>query len=264
MNHSPSSCTSHILSKLERESTNFIAYNRFDKKNKNLSEVLFLGGFNSNMRGTKSTYLKFISAKLNQTYTCFDYFGHGVSSGVFHQGTIGLWLADTLAMIDHVTKGPLILVGSSMGGWLMTLAALARPERVRALIGVASAPDFTEELIWATLNESQRKDFIRQGIIQAPSQYEEQGFPITLQLVEEGRNHLVLNKSIDIHCPVHLIHGAADVEVPWTFSNRLAQRIKSPEVTLTLVKNGDHRLNAPFALSRLYSLLNEINQSISH
>ena len=141
----------------------------------------------------------------------------------------------------------------------MTLAALARPERVHALLGIASAPDFTDELIWAALTDTQRKDFLSQGIIQTPSQYDNQGFPITLQLIEEGREHLVLPKPIDIHCPVHLIHGAADKDVPWMLSRRLARRIKSPDVTLTLIKNGDHRLNSPMALGRLASLIDEVS-----
>ncbi len=258
MNHSPL-CAPMGFSKLKRENTGFIAYNRFYKKNKNLPEIIFLGGLKSNMSGNKATYLEMLCKDREQTYTRFDYLGHGLSSGEFVQGTIGQWLSDALAIIDHVTQGPLILIGSSMGGWLMTLAALARPERVHALIGIASAPDFTEELIWASLTENQRKDFVSQGIIQAPSQYEEEGFPITLQLIEEGRDHLVLPKVIDIHCPVHLIHGAADKDVPWMLSRRLARRIKSPEVTLTLVKNGDHRLNTPHALGRLRSLINEVS-----
>ena len=141
----------------------------------------------------------------------------------------------------------------------MTLAALARPERVKALIGIASAPDFTEELIWAALNDSQRKEFVRQGIIQTPSQYEDEGFPITIQLIEEGRSHLVLPKTLEIYCPVHLIHGIADKDVPWALSSRLARRVKSSEVTLTLIKDGDHRLNTPHALGRLASLLNEVS-----
>jgi len=260
MNQTPL-CTPLDFSKLERGNSGFIAYNRLDKKNKNLPEVLFLGGFKSDMSGTKATYLEYVCKKRGQTYTRFDYFGHGLSSGSFTQGTIGQWLSDALAMIDEVTEGPLILVGSSMGGWIMTLAALARPERIHALIGIASAPDFTEELIWAGLTESQQKDFVRQGIIQTPSQYENQGFPITLQLIEEGREHLVLPKAIDIHCPVHLIHGAADKDVPWMLSRRLARRIKSPDVTLTLIKNGDHRLNTPLALGRLESLINEVSSA---
>lgn len=258
MNHSLS-VNSHDFSKLERENSSFIAYNRLDKKNKSLPEVLFLGGFKSDMNGTKATFLENVCEERGQTYTRFDYFGHGFSSGVFEQGTIGSWLSDTLAIIDEVTTGPLVLIGSSMGAWLMTLAALARPERMHALIGVAAAPDFTEELIWAALNDTQRKEFIRQGIFHTPSQYEEKGFPITLQLIEEGRHHLVLPKMIDIHCPIHLIHGLADKDVPWSLSRRLARRIKSAEVTLTLIKDGDHRLNTPQALGRLASLLNEVS-----
>jgi pimeloyl-ACP methyl ester carboxylesterase len=240
--------------------SDYIAYNRLDKKNKSLPEVLFLGGFKSDMKGTKATYLEDLCDKRNQTYTRFDYFGHGESSGDFLEGTIGRWLSDVLAIIDEVTEGPLILIGSSMGGWLMTLAALERPERVKALLGIAAAPDFTEELIWAGLNDEGRKQLLRQGIFQTPSQYENEGFPITLQLIEEGRQHLVLPKPIDIHCPMHLIHGAADEDVPWMLSRRLARRIKSTNVTFTLIKNGDHRLNTPLALGRLASLLNEVSE----
>ncbi|MBS0271174.1 MAG: alpha/beta hydrolase [Proteobacteria bacterium] len=258
MNHSLS-VNSHDFSKLKRGTSDFIAYNRFDKKNKTLPEVLFLGGFKSDMNGTKATFLENVCEKRGQTYTRFDYFGHGFSSGVFEEGTIGCWLSDALALIDEITTGPLILIGSSMGAWLMILAALARPARVQALIGIAAAPDFTEELIWAALNDTQQKEFIRQGIFHTASQYEKKGFPITLQLIEEGRHHLVLPKAIDIHCPVHLVHGLADKDVPWSLSRRLARRIKSSEVTLTLIKDGDHRLSTPQALSRLASLLSEVS-----
>lgn len=245
--------------KLHKENSDFIAYNRLEKKNKNLPEVLFLGGFKSDMTGTKATFLESLCAERDQTYTRFDYSGHGASSGTFTDGTIGLWLSDTLAIIDKITRGPLILVGSSMGGWLMTLAALARPTRIHALIGLAAAPDFTEELIWENLTETQQKALVTQGVIQPPSQHENESVPIALQLIEEGRQHLVLSKSINILCPVHFIHGTADRDVPYSLAQRLVQRIESENVTLTLVKNGDHRLNTPLALGRLSSLLNEVS-----
>lgn len=212
------------------------------------------------MTGTKATFIGELCQTRGQTFTRFDYSGHGQSSGEFNQGTIGEWLSDTLSVIDEVTKGPLILVGSSMGGWLMCLAALARPERIHGLVGIASAPDFTEELIWAALTDSQRQAFLSQGIIQTPSQYENQGFPITLQLVEEGRSHLILPKPLPIKCPVHLIHGDRDRDVPAELSLRLAQQIQGSEVTLTLIKGGDHRLNTPLALGRLSSLIHELSQ----
>ena len=261
MNHSPSFLVTQPL-KLKKGSDNFIAYNRFDKKNKKLPEVLFLGGLKSDMTGTKATYLQNLCENRCQTFTRFDYFGHGLSSGDFMEGTIGHWLSDTLAMIDQITEGPLILIGSSMGGWLMILAALARPTRVHSLIGIAAAPDFTEELIWASLTDTQRLAFLSQGIVQAPSQYENQGFPITLQLLEEVRSHLVLPKSIPIQCPVHLIHGDGDRDVPAELSQRLAKNIQSPAVTLTFIKGGDHRLNTPLALGRLGSILNEVSENI--
>jgi len=259
MNASPDYLLTKIL-KLKKVNGNFIAYNRLDTKNKSLPEVLFLGGFKSDMTGTKATFLGELCHKRGQTLTRFDYSGHGQSSGDFSQGTIGEWLSDTLLMIDQVTKGPLILVGSSMGGWLMCLAALARPMRIHGLIGIASAPDFTEELIWAALTDSQRQAFLSQGIIQTPSQYENQGFPITLQLVEEGRSHLILPHLLPIKCPLHLIHGDEDRDVPAELSQRLAQKVQSSEVTLTLIKGGDHRLNTSLALGRLASLLHELSQ----
>lgn len=261
MNISP---TAHVTEplKLKRGTEDFIAYNRFDPKNKKLPEVLFLGGFKSDMSGTKATFLENICRERGQTFTRFDYSGHGLSSGAFIQGTIGSWLSDTLSMIDEVTEGPVILVGSSMGGWLMILAALARPERIHGLIGIAAAPDFTEELIWPALTDNQRRSFLSQGILQTPSHYENQGFPITLQLVEEGRSHLVLPKPIPIQSPVHLIHGDADRDVPCSLSQRLCQNITSPYVTLTLIKGGDHRLNTPFALGRLSSVLGEVSESL--
>jgi pimeloyl-ACP methyl ester carboxylesterase len=259
MNTSPELIPSASL-QLKRENNNFITYNRVDQKNKNVPEILFLGGFKSDMTGTKATFLDELCQNRGQTFTRFDYFGHGQSSGDFAQGTIGKWLSDALAMIDEVTQGPVILVGSSMGGWLMCLAALARPKRIHGLIGIASAPDFTEELIWAALTDSQRQAFLSQGIIQTPSQYERQGFPITLQLVEEGRSHLILpRKGLPITCPVHLIHGEADQDVPFQLSQRLAQNLQSPNVTLTLIKGGDHRLSTPFALGRLSSLVEELS-----
>lgn len=259
MNNSPDLLLTQSL-KLKKGNENFIAYNRFDQQNKNLPELLFLGGFKSDMTGAKATFLGELCQNRGQTFTRFDYFGHGQSSGDFSQGTIGGWLSDTLTVIDQLTEGPLILVGSSMGGWLMCLAALARPERIHGLIGIASAPDFTEELIWAGLTDTQRQAFLSQGIIQAPSQYENQGFPITLQLVEEARSHLILPKALPIKCPVHLIHGDNDRDVPAELSHRLAKNIQSPELTLTFIKGGDHRLNTPLAFGRLSSLIHELSQ----
>jgi len=250
------------FSKLRRKDKGFIAYNRLEKKNKNLPEVLFLGGFRSDMMGIKALFLDSLCEKRNQTFTRFDYFGHGLSSGSFTEGTIGQWLSDALAIIDETTQGPLILIGSSMGGWLMTLAALKRPDRIKGLIGIASAPDFTEELIWPALTDIQRKEFLRHGILYAPSEQEGGELPITLQLIEEARQHLVLSKPIDIHCPAHFIHGSADKVVPWQLSQRLTRRIKSDDISLTLIKNGDHRLNTPLALGRVASLLDETSQEI--
>lgn len=253
MTFSPSPL-SQAYSTLPR-SSGYLAYHRYDSKNTDLPEVLFLGGYKADMNGTKATFLDSLCRERQQTYTRFDYSGHGSSTGDFDEGTISGWLSDCLAIIDEVTKGPLILIGSSLGGWLMTLAALARPERVKALIGIASAPDFTEDLIWNLLNENQRQDFIKKGVFYLPSESDPRGLPISLEFIEDGRKNLVLREDINITCPVHLIHGTADTDVSPAFSERLAERLKSPEVSLTLIKDGDHRLSSPFALNYLSMLI---------
>lgn len=237
-----------------------LAYNRFESGTPNLPEVLFLGGYKSDMNGTKATFLDDLCRKRNQTYTRFDYFGHGSSSGDFVDGTISQWVNDSLAIIDQVTKGPLILIGSSLGGWLMTRVAVARPDRVKALIGIAAAPDFTEDLIWATLNEEQQKEFIKTKLFHLPSSQDPKGIPVPLSFIEDGRKNFVLRDDIDITCPVHLLHGTLDADVPWTFSHRLTQRLKSEKVSLLLIKDGDHSLTSPFALGMLTSILEHVSR----
>jgi pimeloyl-ACP methyl ester carboxylesterase len=213
--------------------------------------VVFLGGFHSDMTGTKATALAAHCRAANRAFVRFDYSGHGESAGRFEDGTIGGWLADTLYVLDGATDGPQVLVGSSMGGWLMLLAALARPERVRGLVGVAAAPDFTEDLIWDRLPEADRRKIMEQGFIFRPSTYGEAPYPITRRLIEEARGHLLLRGPIGIDCPVRLIHGMADADVPWEVSLRLCGCLRGADVSLNLVKKGDHRLSAPADLRRL-------------
>ncbi len=213
--------------------------------------VMFLGGFHSDMTGTKATALDAHCRATGRAYVRFDYTGHGLSSGKFEEGTIGQWAADAVAVLDEVAGGPQVLVGSSMGGWIMLLAALARPERVAGLVGVAAAPDFTEDLIWNELPEEARETMAREGRWIRPSEYDETGYPITMRLIGEGRDHLLLRGPIDIRCPVRLIHGEEDEDVPWGVSHRLSRALQSDDVTLTLVKGGDHRLSGPADLERL-------------
>ena len=210
-------------------------------------------GFRSDMNGIKATALAGHCRTRDHAFLRFDYFGHGASSGDFRAGTIGRWLEDALAVIDHLTEGPQILVGSSMGGWIALLAALARPGRLKALIGIAPAPDFTEDLIWARLSEAQRREFLERGELATPSAYEADSIPITLRLVEEGRRHLLLRGPIRLSCPVRLLHGMEDPDVPYQTSLRLVERLTGTEAVVELIEDGDHRLSRPQDLTRLFA-----------
>ena len=205
--------------------------------------VMFLGGFMSDMTGTKALALEEWAAGEGLSFTRFDYQGHGASSGRFDEGTIGLWADDALAVLDRVTVGPQILVGSSMGGWMMLLTALRRPERVAGLVGIAAAPDFTEDLMWDLFDESVRREILETGRWLRPSDYGPEPQPITRALIEDGRNHLLLRQPIAFDKPVRLLHGMADPDVPWQVSLTLADRLSSADVRVTLVKDGDHRLS---------------------
>ena len=210
------------------------------------------------MAGTKATFLDEFCAARGLPYVRFDYSGHGAASGRFEDGTIGAWAEDAIAVIDHVADGPLILVGSSMGGWLMLLAALARPDRVAGLVGLAPAPDFTEALIWNRLTDDERDRLMRTGRLETPSQYSEQPTIVTRALVEEGRRHLLLSAPIGLRCPVRLLHGMADPDVPYRLSLGLAERIAGEDVRVTLIKNGDHRLSCADDLALLGAAIEEL------
>lgn len=223
----------------------------YEKLSGNGPGVVFLGGFHSDMTGTKATALAAHFRAAGRSFVRFDYTGHGASTGAFEDGTIGGWAEDAVAVLDEVAEGPQVLVGSSMGGWIMCLAALARPDRVCGLVGVAAAPDFTEDLIWAALPEAARREIAEKGSWTRPSEYDEAGYPITMKLIEEGRRHLLLRAPIAIGCPVRLIHGVEDASVPWEVSRKLMNAIESEDAALTLVKGGDHRLSGPADIERL-------------
>ncbi|MEQ8355703.1 MAG: alpha/beta hydrolase [Kiloniellaceae bacterium] len=223
-----------------------------------LPGLMFLGGFKSDMGGDKALALEAYAQRSARDFLRFDYRGHGASSGRFEEGTVGLWAEDAIAALDALTEGPQILVGSSMGGWIMLLVALARPERVAGLVGIAAAPDFTEDLIWATATPEQRQLLKDQGYVDHPSDYSEAPYRITYRLIEEGRRHLLLRKAIPITCPVRLIHGKADADVPWQTSLRLAGALESDNVEVTLVKAAAHRLSEPEDLARLERILESL------
>lgn len=233
---------------LAREDGATIAYHRRTGRSPG---VIFLGGFMSDMTGTKASTLDAFCAARSQAYLRFDYFGHGASSGAFADATVGRWKADALAVLDQLTEGPQVLVGSSLGGWLMLLAALARPERVAALAGIAAAPDATEDLMWARFPPAIRDEIMRAGAARLPSDYSPDGYLFTRRLIEEGRRHLVMRGPIPVACPVRLLHGMKDPDVPWQTSLALAERLESPNVEVTLLKDGDHRLSTESDLALL-------------
>lgn len=220
--------------------------------------VVFLPGFMSNMSSLKAVTLAQFCADRDQAFLCLDYRGHGLTAGDLAATGIDDWLQDVLVAIDRLTEGPLILVGSSMGGWLALLAALARPDRVAGVIGIAAAPDFTEELIWQQLTGAEQKTLMDDGVLYQPSSYGEQPYCFSRKLIEDGRRHLLLDKPIALRCPVRLLQGMADADVPFATALRIAERLESQDVTVTLIKDADHRLSRDSELGRLCQAVAEL------
>ncbi|HEV2551056.1 MAG TPA: alpha/beta hydrolase [Stellaceae bacterium] len=246
---------SERLAILTREDGATIAYHRRAGKTPG---IVFLGGFMSDMTGTKAMRLDAFAKARGRAYLRFDYFAHGASSGDFAEATVGRWKEDALAVIDQLTAGPLILVGSSIGGWLMLLVALARPERIAALVGIAAAPDATEALMWARFPLEVREQILREGAARRPSAYGTEGYLFTRKLIEDGRRHLLMHATIPIMAPVRLLHGMADPDVPWQTSIVLAEKLASADVRVTLVKDGDHRLSSERDLTLLERTIEEL------
>jgi pimeloyl-ACP methyl ester carboxylesterase len=220
--------------------------------------IVFLGGFRSDMTGTKAGFLDEFCGARGLGFVRFDYSGHGASGGRFEDGTIGRWTEEAIAVIDRIAHGPLMLVGSSMGGWIMLLAALARPGRIASLVGIAPAPDFTERLIWDGLRSDDRDRLMQTGRLEMESAYSEEPTVITRALIEEGRRHLLLSAPIGFRAPVRLLHGMADPDVPYCLSLELAERLASADVRVILVKEGDHRLSRAADLSLLARTIEEL------
>jgi pimeloyl-ACP methyl ester carboxylesterase len=214
--------------------------------------VVFLPGYGSDMEGSKATALDGWAAEQGRAMLRFDYGGCGASEGAFEDQGLDDWLGDALAMIDRVVpEGPLVLVGSSMGGWLMLLVALARPERVAALVGIAAAPDFTQ---WG-YSEEERQTLIDAGRLEQPSPYGDAPFVTTRRFWESGQRSLLLGGWIGIDCPVRLLHGQRDEDVPWRNALTLAEQLRSADVQTLLIKDGDHRLSRPQDISLLIATL---------
>ncbi|HKS18367.1 MAG TPA: alpha/beta hydrolase [Bradyrhizobium sp.] len=225
--------------------------------------LFWLGGFNSDMKGTKALALDAWAAEHGRACVRFDYSGHGESGGKFTDGTIGRWLEESVAIFGRFCSGPQVMIGSSMGGWMALLLAreLARRVDTRAtlagLVLIAPAPDFTEALMWNGFSPEVRDEIMTKGVWHRPSQYGEP-YPITRALIEEGRNHLLLNSAIEIGCPVRILQGAQDPDVPWRHAFALAHRLPSEDVVLTMIQDGDHRLSRPQDISRIIAAVSEI------
>lgn len=224
--------------------------------------VVFMAGYMSDMTGGKALCLEEFCQVRGTAYLRFDYFGHGASTGAFTDGTIGRWADDAVFALDRLTQGPQVLVGSSLGGWIMVLAALKRRNRIAGLLGIASAPDFTEDLIPLSLSDAQKEIIERDGVVPVASPYDPEPTPVTKLILDEARAHLVLRDEIPLDCPVRLIHGLDDPDVPWQTSLKLAQRLRSDDVELSLIKAGGHRMSEPDDLERLCTTLERLLCSI--
>lgn len=210
--------------------------------------IVFLGGFRSDMTGTKALALEEWCLEEARAFLRFDYSGHGASDGAFEDGTIGGWMADALAVIEAATDGPQVLVGSSMGGWIALLIARARPDLVAGLVTVAAAPDFTEDGYWAGFDAAQKAELERTGHVSVPSDYGDP-YIITRRLIEEGRDRLVLRDPLRLDVPVRMLQGTADAAVPVATAMRLLDHAEGPDIRLTLLKGEDHRFSSPDALA---------------
>ena len=228
--------------------------------------IFWLGGFKSDMRGTKAEALAAHAEKTGQAYVRFDYSGHGESAGPFEAGTISRWLEETLAVFEGVARGPQIVVGSSMGGWIALLLARALAAKgkngaakMAGLVLIAPAPDFTETLMWAQMSLEVRREIEEKGFWLRPSAYDDGPYLITRALIEDGRKHLLLGGPVEIGCPVRILQGVLDPDVPWRHALALVSCLAQDDVVLTLVKDGDHRLSRPEDIERLLRVVDELS-----
>jgi pimeloyl-ACP methyl ester carboxylesterase len=226
--------------------------------------LFWLGGFNSDMKGTKALALDAWAAEQGRACVRFDYSGHGESGGAFIDGTVGRWLEESIAVFEQFCRGPHVVIGSSMGGWMALLLAREIARRraggasLAGLVLIAPAPDFTEALMWNGFSPEIRREIETRGVWLRPSQYGEP-YPITRALIEEGRNHLLLGSAIDVGCPVRILQGGQDPDVPWQHAFALAHRLPSDDVVLTMIQDGDHRLSRPQDIARIIAAVTEIS-----
>lgn len=220
--------------------------------------VVFLGGFRSDMTGTKAQFLADWAMRTGRGFVRFDYSGHGQSSGDFLDGSIGDWFQDALDVVEGLTKGKQVLIGSSMGGWIALLLARQIPERVAGLVGIAAAPDFTEDSMWAGFSAGQRAELWDKGQIALPSDYSPEPYVITRRLIEDGRRHLVLRAPLALPFAVRLLQGSADTDVPPAVAQRLFDHMTGPDIRLSLVKEADHRFSTPECLALVEATVEDV------
>lgn len=231
-----------------------LAYHRSEGA---LPGVIFLGGYRSDMEGTKALALETWARAQGRAFLRFDYAGHGQSGGDFNVLGIGDWFEDATAALG-LTQGRQILVGSSMGGWIALLLARAFPDRVAGLIGIAAAPDFTEDSLWPSLTEVEQAEMTVSGRIERPSQYSDAPYVFTRRLVEQGRAHIVLRSPLSLPCPTRFLQGADDADVPPSVAIRLFNHAQGPDIRLTMVKGADHRFSTPACLRLIEANLAEV------
>lgn len=244
-----------MLSYLETDNRR-IAYHKIDGQGVG---VVFLGGFKSDMEGTKAVHLQEWAEANGRPFLRFDYTGHGQSSGDFVDGCIGDWARDAMDAIDTLTEGTQVLVGSSMGGWISLLVCRAMPAKVHGLVGIAAAPDFTEDSMWADFDEDQRRMILENGQLDLPSEYSDEPYIITKKLIEDGRDQLVLRTPLPLPFPARFLQGTEDVDVDQSVALRLLDHVSAEDVRLTLVKGANHSFSSPECLVMITDAIDQVS-----
>lgn len=246
---------------LERENAPHLAYiaTSATEESAKLPTVMFLGGFRSDMEGTKATYFEAQCKSRGQAYIRFDYRGHGSAKGKFEEACIGEWAQDAIDILDHCTSGPVLLVGSSMGGWISLLVAQQRAERICGIVGLAAAPDFTTWMEDA-MSAEQKQELENKGFFELPNDYDAP-YIITKKLIEDGRNNALLGNEININVPVRLVQGKKDADVPWETAGRIKDALTSDDVDVILIEDADHRLSSPNQLALTDEVISTLSKT---